>query len=362
MIRPRLLVSSTSHLDVLHPRRNPLVSREFKIGLLAVLALVALRVSIGWHFLYQGMHKLTTPGFSAEGFLRQSRGPFSGTFRGMLRDVDGTIRLNGGYADRYLGSKDKSENGLWHDYAERFKKRYKLDVEQEEQLTVLVGRRGAVLQEWFDDNYEDIDVYLTDLQRLQNEESNPAFRDVTYHKKRMHEKRQELAAALRPWLGYLTDANRGFRKDLQTILKEDQLARGPLPLTEDEAKGSLGGKNSLIIFSNIAIGTCLILGLLTRFSSWSGAAFMFLIVLSQPAWPGYYPPPHPAVGHAMIINKEFVEMMALVVLGCTAVGRWGGLDFFVHQYVVQPLLARFARNTEVQSDEPDAGRDSDREE
>ena len=49
-------------------------------------AVVVLRVLIGWHFLYEGLSKLTTPGWSASGYLLQSRGPFAALFRGMAAD------------------------------------------------------------------------------------------------------------------------------------------------------------------------------------------------------------------------------------------------------------------------------------
>ena len=48
--------------------------------------IVVLRVLIGWHFLYEGLTKLTTPGWSASGYLLQSRGPFASLFRGMAAD------------------------------------------------------------------------------------------------------------------------------------------------------------------------------------------------------------------------------------------------------------------------------------
>jgi thiosulfate dehydrogenase [quinone] large subunit len=49
-------------------------------------AIVVLRVLIGWHFLYEGLSKLTAPGWSASGYLLQSRGPFASLFRGMAAD------------------------------------------------------------------------------------------------------------------------------------------------------------------------------------------------------------------------------------------------------------------------------------
>ena len=50
------------------------------------ITIVVLRVLIGWHFLYEGLAKLTSPAWSAAGFLLQSRGPFSGLFRWMASD------------------------------------------------------------------------------------------------------------------------------------------------------------------------------------------------------------------------------------------------------------------------------------
>ena len=55
-------------------------------GGVQMATIVVLRVLIGWHFLYEGLSKLATPGWSAAGFLLQSRGPFAPLFRGMAAD------------------------------------------------------------------------------------------------------------------------------------------------------------------------------------------------------------------------------------------------------------------------------------
>ena len=49
---------------------------------------VVLRVVVGWHFLYEGLAKLTSDGWSAKGFLLQSRGPFAEFFRWLAADAD----------------------------------------------------------------------------------------------------------------------------------------------------------------------------------------------------------------------------------------------------------------------------------
>ena len=50
--------------------------------------IVALRVLIGWHFLYEGVSKLTAEAWSAKGFLLQARGPFEEFFRGLAADPE----------------------------------------------------------------------------------------------------------------------------------------------------------------------------------------------------------------------------------------------------------------------------------
>ena len=54
---------------------------DMKLSPSAMIAITVLRVAVGWHFLYEGIAKLTSPSWSAAGYLRQARGPFSGMFR-----------------------------------------------------------------------------------------------------------------------------------------------------------------------------------------------------------------------------------------------------------------------------------------
>jgi thiosulfate dehydrogenase [quinone] large subunit len=50
---------------------------------LQMTTVVVLRVLIGWHFLYEGVAKLSKPDWSAAGFLKQARGPLADLFHGM---------------------------------------------------------------------------------------------------------------------------------------------------------------------------------------------------------------------------------------------------------------------------------------
>lgn len=46
-----------------------------------LLWLVVLRVAIGWYFLYEGLAKLFTPGWTSYGYIMDSQGIFAGLFK-----------------------------------------------------------------------------------------------------------------------------------------------------------------------------------------------------------------------------------------------------------------------------------------
>ena len=53
-----------------------------------MIAITVLRVLVGWHFLYEGIAKLTSASWSAAGYLKQSRGPFADLFRWLAAQPD----------------------------------------------------------------------------------------------------------------------------------------------------------------------------------------------------------------------------------------------------------------------------------
>jgi thiosulfate dehydrogenase [quinone] large subunit len=53
---------------------------DMKLTRPAMVAITILRVVVGWHFLYEGLAKLTAPSWSAVGYMKVSRGPFSALF------------------------------------------------------------------------------------------------------------------------------------------------------------------------------------------------------------------------------------------------------------------------------------------
>ncbi len=77
------------------------------------------------------------------------------------------------------------------------------------------------------------------------------------------------------------------------------------------------------------VGTFLILGLFTRLASVAGIAFILLFYLCNPPFVGYFYS-IPTEGSYLIVNKNLVELSALVVILVTGSGRFAGLDRILH--------------------------------
>ena len=59
-----------------------------KLSRWPMIAITVLRVLVGWHFLYEGIAKLSSPSWSAAGYLKQARGPFAGLFKSLAAQPD----------------------------------------------------------------------------------------------------------------------------------------------------------------------------------------------------------------------------------------------------------------------------------
>lgn len=63
---------------------NKISNQNYTI--LQITGLTILRVLIGWHFLYEGLIKLSTPDWSAKSYLEASVGPFASYFTSLAAE------------------------------------------------------------------------------------------------------------------------------------------------------------------------------------------------------------------------------------------------------------------------------------
>jgi thiosulfate dehydrogenase [quinone] large subunit len=128
-------------------------------------------------------------------------------------------------------------------------------------------------------------------------------------------------------------------------------ARGPFA---DLFKGLAGQPNLLAnadlvtMWGLTLVGVCLILGLFTRLASLAGIGFILLFYLCNPPFVGYFYS-IPTEGSYLIVNKNLVEVCALVVILVTGSGRFAGLDRILHGLFARrpPSLAETRRGPHV---------------
>lgn len=311
--------------------------------MLTVAALVLLRIGIGWHFLYEGLWKAqAVPAFSSEPYWRAAKGPLAPLYQQlMLPDLYGEERLD-----------YETMSTRWKSLLEQFKAKYKLSPEQEADAEKALTLRTRQLQDYLDSTLEVYQatnadgetvegvIYFADLAKLRRAEDNAEIQEVPYGRVRTWDKHRELMSKSTPWIAQVESIEDSYYGDLRSLLDSSQRARGDW----NEQPNLLARMDMVVIWFNIAVGGCLIVGLFTRLAAFSGAIFLITIIGAQPEWPTIYPPAPPSSGHALLVNKEFVEMLTLFALATTHVGRWGGLDFFVHYLLVRPLFGRGNRD------------------
>jgi len=75
----------------------------------------------------------------------------------------------------------------------------------------------------------------------------------------------------------------------------------------------------------LVVGVLLMVGLCTRLSCFAAAGFLLLTILTQPSVP-WLPAPPVSEGNYLFVNKNVIEMVALLALMTTRSGKWAGLD------------------------------------
>lgn len=107
-------------------------SSKYCFPIAGIVLIVALRLAIGWQFLYEGLWKinsLSTPTpWTAEGYLKNSAGPFRNTFRAMTGDPNDFGWLD---ADNVAAK--------WDAWQQAFVEHYGLDEKQQSKLNDMLN-------------------------------------------------------------------------------------------------------------------------------------------------------------------------------------------------------------------------------
>jgi uncharacterized membrane protein YphA (DoxX/SURF4 family) len=376
--------------------------RIVKIPFLTCVFLILLRLAIGWHFFIEGTEKVesvnagvteTSKPFTSAGYLRESSGPLSGFFHWQaggdpdeqalaLFDVkplaEGQDPARVPYHERIPPALDQD----WDEYLQRFANHYKLDDSQRQEakgkldqskeraVRWLLGLEGTKEVENNDFPTATYKVKETPAQRIAGykdkvqeirrveDKELPAFLKDVYKQKLRTLKAE--AAHMRAEL--LADLNRLVQEDLESVLTPEQKRLGPVkdegPTSPADwaaarAEAAMGRGESVppvpprvawvdwaVPWGLVVIGACLLLGLLSRPASFLGAVFLLMLYLAMPPWP-WLPENLRVEGHYLFVNKNLIEMLALLVLATVPTGRWFGLDGLLQ--FLNPWRRRSAR-------------------
>ncbi|HEV3418001.1 MAG TPA: hypothetical protein VG056_14340 [Pirellulales bacterium] len=338
--------------------------------------LVALRLVIGWHFFKEGLAHRADPNWSSEGFLRQAKGPLADSYQAMLPKFHQWDRLilapladkaspnSADAGDDATATKDAATkdgvntpskpvavyadwltevNKDWKAEQDSFVDFYKLDAQQQEQANEILKQSSKQMEELMKGNKEskgygdDIRLYRELVFRAQTMSATPGGNEIPFMKNRTaavgHDPLGEvglsgtsavIGSTPAEWRADAKGIEDLYHDRLIDLLTPDQRKLGQMPA--DTAQ--IHRIDTVVSWGILIAGGCLIVGLFTRLAALAGAAFLLSVVCSQPPWiPG-----------TVETYSQVIEMVALLALATTAVGRWGGLDYFIH-LLVRPCCA-----------------------
>ncbi|HZZ71053.1 MAG TPA: DoxX family protein [Pirellulales bacterium] len=321
---------------------------KFQFGLVSVVALVALRLCIGWHFFKEGLSHYTDAKWSSEGFLKQAKGPFADWLQAPLPDFHGWSHLipiadlpnasddgSSTLEVKVDARKPKAEKAkVWkkwldavdHDWL-RIENQigafYGFTDQQKKAAEALHVAARQQLEESLSGFEPDIVAYRHDARRLADLENSPGAKEIPNIKTRIANAQRDLTSepALgidhKPgeWLDEAKGVETAFIRSLENLADQEQAKKGYPPVE----KTPLEKQDRFVTYSLIAIGACLILGFLTPLASLGGAAFLLTIVMAQPFW----------INDTVPTYNQYVEIFALLFLAASCAGRFAGLDFFI---------------------------------
>jgi hypothetical protein len=280
-----------------------------QLGTAALVALIALRIGIGFHFFKEGTDKLHTPGWTSAGFLGSAKGQFANSFHNMVWDADGLARLD-----------VEETKSLWDHFRERVVRIYAFDEAQTKQAEAIFKRRLNQLETHFVDSDRDIEEYRLGLARRDAYRNQKDRVQVASLSGQLGSIENELKANRSKLVGPIDQIWQGYEAELNALASADQRGRGPISL-DRPGRRTLDSRtiDNIIPYMDLTLGLLLMVGLFTRTAATAAGLFLCSVLVSQ--WPG--------TAGAVPVWPQLIEALALFVIAATATGRVAGVDFFI---------------------------------
>jgi uncharacterized membrane protein YphA (DoxX/SURF4 family) len=344
---------------------------------LTILLMVALRVAIGWHFFNEGRDHYFDKKWSSQGFLKIATGPFAaqakatlpqhhhwdthigraftdeeyaaanawyndkldpGSSKTLRKAADDRVKelvaekkskapdepavaifedQHPLYVNPIYGAWAKQVRDDWRGLVAEADRHYSYNEEQKKQSQEQLQKHLELLYGKLDGLEKELFEYRAELRRYQKMLADPSTDEIPFEKDRVAAKKKELAGKPGPWINDLMYVESWLRSSLDQIAGSEAVAKNPLP----EPVPTYKKIDPIVIWLLMIGGACLIVGLFTRLAAFALGVFLLSVVLLQPFW----------VADAVKTTYfEWVEVLALFTLATTGIGRYAGLDYFIH--------------------------------
>ncbi len=336
-----------------------------------VLALVFLRLCVGWHFFSEGIKKVEYDGsrgefkmvFSSEGFLNGAKGPLAEFFQNQAptthhwrqaivvpRQLDSkaNAKLSGwvaSYVKRRQGElkTGKATEPQFADFSpaaswgENIRKDWEarknrlvaikdLSDEQRKQAEAAFKKYELYLADYLAEEALAIESYQHELWRLEQAKQIPGSTEVPFEIGRVADQQVAVDQIPRKWVAQVKSLDADYTDELTGLLTVAEQG-SPLGTRVESAVANpelhkLARTDLIVTCVVIGVGVCLLLGLFTRVAAIAGALFLLSVMATQPPWvPGAISP--------IPYYYQLVEFAACLFLAAVGAGRWAGLDFII---------------------------------
>jgi len=338
--------------------------------LVIALALAALRISIGFHFFFEGTDKLKSGNFQASYFLGAAKGPFAPLFQQMLDDPSGQKKLCVVQIEK--DGKPAFEVdptltlAIWDDFVDRAASHYGFGSEtirkqledanerladsaggastpvvtaeiaanaaalkqlakQKQQANELLKNHQQLLKDWLSENRVELIAHFSTAGRLDGFQRDGSSAEKTAIeveslRTQVDSIRSDRTGKLNQWSGQVVAIWDSLENQINSLAVGPQVSRGKLPIHRpfDQPNSKLKWINRIIPWFDTTVGVLLILGLFTTPAAIAAALFLASVVLTQPFWlPGTTP-----------TYYQIVELAGLLVVAAAGSANTLGLDYF----------------------------------
>ena len=287
-------------------------------------------VKFDWLDLHEEILKVAAPEgsqrFSSLDYLQSSDGPLRGVFRGLVPDVDGLERLTPESARARIDRRYEQVVAHYRSAG------VPLTTDQQTRLeTVREKLDQSISATLADPQFRGrIELYKSMQARIRED----GRRAVTpFAQERLAADRKNLDETGRELVAVVDEPLAELAVQAQVVATEAQLRAGPVPVEPSPTELL----DWAVEWGLVAIGLCLLAGLFTRVASLAAAGMLLMFYLATPPLPGLAAAS--MGGHYMYVDRNLIELVAALVIAATGTGRWAGLDFYFHEFLI-PRLRR----------------------